>query len=133
LPGGLVDVDEEPVDAEARELEEETGYRAGVVLHLVSFQPMPGMVDAKHVVFVGIRPERSGGPVGLGEATELAWIPMAQVPAVIEDCDIWNAGTRLVRFDRCGEGCSRLRRVAPSRSARTGRGWLALRSRTEVA
>jgi 8-oxo-dGTP pyrophosphatase MutT (NUDIX family) len=48
LPGGLVDIDEEPVDAAIRELEEETGYRAGDVEHLATYQPMPGAVDAEH-------------------------------------------------------------------------------------
>jgi len=49
LPGGLVDADGQPSDAAARELEEETGYRAGHVEQLVTFWPMPGMVDAEHI------------------------------------------------------------------------------------
>jgi 8-oxo-dGTP pyrophosphatase MutT (NUDIX family) len=93
LPGGLVDADEVPADAAARELAEETGYRAGVVQQLVSFQPMPGMIDAEHFVFVGTRPERIGDPTDLSEAGRLEWIPIAQVPTMIKDGDIWNAGT----------------------------------------
>ena len=34
-------------------LEEETGYRAGRVEHLITFQSMVGMVDSEHVVFTG--------------------------------------------------------------------------------
>ena len=52
LPGGLIDEGEEPAESAARELEEETGYRAGRVKHLITFQPMVGMVDSEHVVFV---------------------------------------------------------------------------------
>jgi 8-oxo-dGTP pyrophosphatase MutT (NUDIX family) len=37
LPGGLIDEDEEPEDTAVRELEEETGYRAGRVEHLVTY------------------------------------------------------------------------------------------------
>ena len=53
LPWGLIDEGGEPVEAAVRELEEETGYRADSVEHLSTFQPMVGMVDSEHVVFVG--------------------------------------------------------------------------------
>src|SRR6266496_648169 len=59
LPGGLIDEGEEPSETAVRELEEETGYRAGRVEHLITFQPMVGMVDSEHVVFTGRDPERS--------------------------------------------------------------------------
>ena len=62
LPGGLIDEGEEPAETAARELEEETGYRAGRVEHLITFQPMVGMVDSEHVVFVGRDAEKIGEP-----------------------------------------------------------------------
>jgi len=70
LPGGLIDEGEEPAETAARELEE-TGYRAGRVEHLITFQPMVGMVDSEHVVFVGrdvekVEEGRHQGP-GAGE------------------------------------------------------------------
>ena len=92
LPGGLVDADEEPSDAAARELEEETGYRAGHVERLVTFRPMSGMVDAEHFVFVGRNPERVGDPSG---ATRAEWVPVASVPGLIDAGDIWDAGSLL--------------------------------------
>jgi 8-oxo-dGDP phosphatase len=63
LPGGLIDEGEEPSETAVRELEEETGYRAGRVENLVTFQPMVGMVDFEHVVFVGRDPEKIGEPI----------------------------------------------------------------------
>ena len=56
LPGGLVDEGEEPAAAANRELVEETGYRAGHLDHLVTFQPMPGTIDAEHYVYTGRDP-----------------------------------------------------------------------------
>lgn len=80
LPGGLIDEDEEPVDAATRELEEETSYRAGRVEHLVTFQPMPGMVDSEHVAFVGRESERVADAVDVNEVTRMEWVPLDSVP-----------------------------------------------------
>jgi 8-oxo-dGTP pyrophosphatase MutT (NUDIX family) len=93
IPGGLVDGDEQSADAARRELEEETGYRAGQVEHLVTFQPVPGTVDAEHAVFVGREPERIGEPAGVSEITRAEWVPMASVPGLIASADIWDAGS----------------------------------------
>ena len=94
-PGGLVDADEEPSDAAARELEEETGYRAGRVEPLVAFRPMPGVVDAEHFVFVGRNPERADDPTDLSGATRAEWVPLGSVPGLIDAGDIWDAGSLL--------------------------------------
>ena len=93
LPGGLIDDDEEPEETAVRELEEETGYRAGRVEHLVTFQPMVGMVDSEHVVFVGRDPEKIADPVETGEADRIEWIPVSSVPGLIKAGQIWNAGS----------------------------------------
>jgi 8-oxo-dGDP phosphatase len=99
LPGGLVDADEEPADAAARELEEETGYQAGHVEHVTTFQPMPGMVDAEHFVFVGTNPERVGDPTDLSEAARVEWVPLEAVAEMMDAGEIWNAGS-LVALSR---------------------------------
>jgi 8-oxo-dGDP phosphatase len=93
LPGGLVDAGEEPADAAARELEEETGYRAGHVEYLGSFQPMPSMADAERFVFVGTNPERVGEPTDLSEAARVEWIPLESVPQMIDEGEIWSASS----------------------------------------
>jgi 8-oxo-dGTP pyrophosphatase MutT (NUDIX family) len=93
LPGGLIDEGEEPAETAVRELEEETGYRAGRVEHLITFQPMVGMVDSEHVVFVGRDPEKVGEPTETTEVERMEWVPLASVPGLIEFGEIWNSGT----------------------------------------
>jgi 8-oxo-dGTP pyrophosphatase MutT (NUDIX family) len=93
LPGGLVDEREEPARTAARELEEETGYRAARVRHLITFEPMVGMVASEHVVFHGRDPVMIGGPAEVNEADRMEWVPLAAVPGLIAAGEIWNAGT----------------------------------------
>lgn len=93
VPGGLVNKGEEPARAASRELEEETGYRAGRIEHLVTFQPMAGRLDAEHAVFVGRDPERIGEPTEVNEVTRMEWVPLGSVPGLIASADIWDSGS----------------------------------------
>lgn len=47
IPAGTLDPGEDPLACAARELEEETGYKAGKLEHLFTMFPSPGIVDEK--------------------------------------------------------------------------------------
>jgi 8-oxo-dGTP pyrophosphatase MutT (NUDIX family) len=93
LPGGLIDGAEAPVDAAGREVEEETGFRPRSLEHLVTFEPMIGMVNCPHHVYLARGAERAGDPAETTEMQRMEWVPLADVPTLIAQGSILNSGT----------------------------------------
>ena len=52
IPAGTLDQGEDPMACAARELEEETGYKAGKLEHLFTMFPSPGILDEKMFIFM---------------------------------------------------------------------------------
>ena len=52
IPAGTLDPGEDPLACAARELEEETGYKAGKLEHLFTMFPSPGILDEKMHIFI---------------------------------------------------------------------------------
>jgi ADP-ribose pyrophosphatase len=52
IPAGTLDPGEDPLACAARELEEETGYKAGKLEHLFTMFPSPGILDEKMYIFI---------------------------------------------------------------------------------
>jgi 8-oxo-dGTP pyrophosphatase MutT (NUDIX family) len=52
FPGGIVERGEDPAEGVARELEEETGWCAGRILHAGSISPNPAFLENSYHVFV---------------------------------------------------------------------------------
>ncbi|CAN5360812.1 NUDIX hydrolase [soil metagenome] len=87
LPAGLVgdhDAGEDSAIAAARELEEETGYRAAAVENMGEFFSSPGMVSESFTLFraTGLTRVGDGGGVA-GEDIIVHRIPLATLPAYI--------------------------------------------------
>lgn len=79
LPAGLVgdhDVDEDSAIAAARELEEETGFRAGIIENIGEFYSSPGMVSESFTLFRA----RDLVKVGEGGGVESENIVVHRVP-----------------------------------------------------
>src|SRR5262245_4495852 len=93
LPGGLIDEGESPADTAAREIEEETGYRARALEHLVTFEPMVGMLTCPHHVYLGLGAEQIGRPSETTEMQRMEWVPLRELPKLIDAGLIRNSGT----------------------------------------
>ncbi len=93
LPGGIVDAGEDPAETARREVEEETGWRPKSLEHVVTYQPMVGMVDSPHEIYVGHGAKRIGEPTDLEEAGHIEWVPLADIPGLMARGQLMGSGT----------------------------------------
>ncbi|MEV7107397.1 NUDIX domain-containing protein [Streptomyces atroolivaceus] len=93
LPGGIVDSGEDAAVTAVRETEEETGWRPGPVDHVVSYQPMIGMVDSPHEIYVAHGAQKVGEPTDAEEAGEVAWVPLDDIPRLMSEGKLMGSGT----------------------------------------
>jgi 8-oxo-dGTP pyrophosphatase MutT (NUDIX family)/DNA-binding transcriptional regulator YhcF (GntR family) len=93
LPGGIVDGDEDPASAAAREVEEETGWRPSQLNHVASYQPMVGMVDSPHEIFVGRGATLVGEPHDAEESGVVQWVPLSEIRDLMKRDLLMGSGT----------------------------------------
>ena len=82
IPLGKIDPGEDPEHAAARETEEETGWRPGPLTFLLRTEPTPGISDSVHHIYQADGAERVGLPEDDFESEHIAWIPLADIPAL---------------------------------------------------
>jgi 8-oxo-dGTP pyrophosphatase MutT (NUDIX family) len=76
-----------------REVEEETGWRPLNVSHLLSLQPMPGMVDTPHVIYLANGATQIGDPTDAEEAARIDWVPLSTVLELAVKGELLGSGS----------------------------------------
>jgi ADP-ribose pyrophosphatase len=95
VPGGMVDPDDlTPMHAARREMIEETGYDADHIVELGKVHPNPAFQGNICFSFLAENLREIGQPESLGaEETEVALVPMADIPGLISSAGIMHALT----------------------------------------
>jgi ADP-ribose pyrophosphatase len=83
LPAGRLNAGEDPAAGAARELEEETGYRAARILPLGRYSPFPGSLRVTAHLFFAADLTHVGQRLDEGEELEIVLKPFAEVLAMV--------------------------------------------------
>jgi ADP-ribose pyrophosphatase len=83
IPAGTLEPGETPEACAKRELEEETGYRAGALTQLASYYTSPGYSDERMTIFRADNCEPAGGAIDPDELIHLTPVPMAEIPRLV--------------------------------------------------
>ncbi|CCM62411.1 NUDIX hydrolase [Candidatus Microthrix parvicella RN1] len=85
IPAGRVDPGEKPIDAAAREVEEETGWRPGPLTPLTRYHPSNGSSNQTFHVFQSSDATYLGDPTDPNEAERIEWLAPSRLPGLIAD------------------------------------------------
>ncbi|MDT7538297.1 MAG: hypothetical protein QOI82_1882 [Actinomycetota bacterium] len=83
IPAGGVDAGESAVDAAAREVLEETGWRAGPLTRLHGYHPTNGLSDQRFELFAADGATQVGPPSDPGESSRVEWVAHERVRAML--------------------------------------------------
>jgi ADP-ribose pyrophosphatase len=93
IPAGKVDPGESPEACAERELQEETGYRAGTLRHLYTYAPAIGYSNELIHIFTGHDLERSEGQIDDGEIASVERWRLERIKAHVREARILDGKT----------------------------------------
>lgn len=95
IPAGTLEPGEKPLDAARRELEEETGYRAGRWTRLAEVYTTPGFCTEKMVIFLALDLEEGAARPQDDEEIQVCRVPLDEVAGWIRSGKLQDAKTVL--------------------------------------
>lgn len=93
IPAGKLEPNEVPLDTASRELEEETGYKAGKLKYLMEFFPTPGYCNEKIFIFLAQQLEKGEPHFDETENIELHEFSLDELMKMIDIGEIQDAKT----------------------------------------
>jgi 8-oxo-dGTP pyrophosphatase MutT (NUDIX family) len=96
VPAGWIDPGEDPDTAIRREIEEETGYRAGRIERMVDYKPLAGISTMHYTAYVAKQPEYVRTILAESETSRVAWTPLADVPRLVHSGHIQDGPSLLM-------------------------------------
>lgn len=93
LPAGTLEPGEAPITTAARELEEETGFRAGHLVPIHTFYASPGITDERMYAFLATELVRTAQSLDATEAIEVIEVPLDDALAMCRDGRIVDGKT----------------------------------------
>ena len=88
VPAGGVDPGESLAGAAAREVLEETGWRAGPLRRLHGYHPSNGLSDQRFELFLAAGASYVGEPSDPGESSRVEWVPAASVRSLVQGGEV---------------------------------------------
>lgn len=83
IPAGTLEPGESPEACARRELEEETGFRAGRLTQLAAYYTSPGYTNERMTIFRADDCAPSGGAPDPDELIRLVPVPLAEIPHLV--------------------------------------------------
>lgn len=93
IPAGKIEAGETPIECAAREIEQETGFRAGRIEKLADFYSTPGFCEERLHVFLatGLVPIKQN--LDHDEFIEIVYLPLSEAVAMAERNEIEDSKT----------------------------------------
>jgi ADP-ribose pyrophosphatase len=93
IPAGKLHPGEDPRDCANREMEEEIGYKAGVLEHVTSAYTTPGFTDEVIHIYKATQLQKGKQDLGHDEVLEIAEFPLEKTMTMIREGVIKDAKT----------------------------------------